>query len=293
MKEEEPKIEMIPVDKIRIINPRVRGKKKFDEIIASISEVGLKRPIKVSRRPENKDDDGYDLVCGQGRLEASIFLGDKEVPAIVTTVSREERLIMSLVENIARRNPTTMEHVKQIAYLRDEGGYSASQIAKKIGMGKSHVIGLLQLHDHGESRLLKEVEWGRISLHVAVLIASAQDEEVQKALTEAFEKKEIKAKDVIRAKRVLERRKLFGKSFSSPRLGKKRKKPTSEDVIRAYNQEAQKQRHLLKKAKLCETRLVFVTNALHMLLKNENFVNLLRAEKLDTLPQYIEKKMGR
>jgi len=289
----EPKIRMIPVDKIRVINPRARGKKKYEEIIASIAEVGLKRPITVSTRPESKNDDGYDLVCGQGRLEAYIYLGEKEVPAIVTTVSREERLIMSLVENIARRNPTTIEHVKRIAYLRDECKYSASQIAKKIGMGKSHVLGLLQLHDHGESRLLKEVEWGRVSLHVAILIASAKDEEVQKALTEAFEKKEIKAKDVTHAKRVLERRKLYGKSFAAPRLGKKKKKPTSDDVIRAYNREAQRQRILVKKAKLCETRLVFIANALRMLLKNENFLNLLKAEKLDTLPQYVEESIGR
>ena len=50
----QPKIEMIPVGKIKVLNPRARGKKKYDEIVASIADVGLKRPITVSRRIENK-----------------------------------------------------------------------------------------------------------------------------------------------------------------------------------------------------------------------------------------------
>jgi ParB family transcriptional regulator, chromosome partitioning protein len=279
------------VDKIRVLNPRSRNKKKFDEIVGSISDVGLKKPITVSRRPENKDDDGYDLCCGQGRLEAYINLGQTEVPAIVVNVTREERLIMSLVENIARRNPTSLEHVKMIAELR-ERGYTAGQISKKIGMAKTPVVNLLHLLDHGESRLIKEVEWERIPLNVAVMIASANDEEIQKALTEAYEKKQLKSKDVLRVRKIMEKRKIYGKTYGVIKPGS-RKTPSSEDVIRAYNQEAQKQRHLVKKAKLCETRLLFVTNALHVLFKDENFVNLLRAENIDSLPQYLAENIGR
>jgi len=73
----------------------------------------------------------------------------------------------------------------------------------------------------------------------------------------------------------------------------KKKMQTSESVMRAYNREAQRQKLLVKKAKLCETRLLFISSALRMLFGNESFVNLLRAEKLDTLPQYIEESVRR
>ena len=44
---------------------------------------------------------------------------------------------------------------------------------------------------------------------------------------------------------------------------------------------------LVKAARVTEMRLVFVANGLKRLLGDENFVNLLRAEKLDTMPEYL------
>ena len=41
----------------------------------------------------------YDLVCGQGRLEAFVALGQNEIPAIVIEASEEDCYVMSLVEN--------------------------------------------------------------------------------------------------------------------------------------------------------------------------------------------------
>ena len=62
-------IELVPIERITVINPRVRSKKIFKEIISNIAELGLKRPITVSRR-DDADGPRYALVCGQGRLEA-------------------------------------------------------------------------------------------------------------------------------------------------------------------------------------------------------------------------------
>ncbi len=62
-------VKMIPIERITVINPRVRNKKIFKEITSNIAELGLKRPITVTRR-EDTDGPRYDLVCGQGRLEA-------------------------------------------------------------------------------------------------------------------------------------------------------------------------------------------------------------------------------
>ena len=67
---------MIPIDRITVINPRVRNKKIFKEIISNIAELGLKKPITVTRR-DDTDGPRYDLVCGQGRLEAYQALGQQ------------------------------------------------------------------------------------------------------------------------------------------------------------------------------------------------------------------------
>ena len=78
------RIEWIAIDRITIVNPRLRNKKAFKEIVENIAQIGLKRPITVTRRIE-ADGPFYDLVCGQGRLEAYQALGQLEVPALVVS----------------------------------------------------------------------------------------------------------------------------------------------------------------------------------------------------------------
>src|SRR3546814_6601402 len=41
---------MIPIDRITVVNPRVRNKKVFKGIVENIAEIGLKRPITVTSR---------------------------------------------------------------------------------------------------------------------------------------------------------------------------------------------------------------------------------------------------
>ncbi len=57
--------ELIPMDRITIVNPRIRNRKSFKQIVDNIAELGLKRPITVAART-NEDGLSYDLVCGQG-----------------------------------------------------------------------------------------------------------------------------------------------------------------------------------------------------------------------------------
>ena len=44
------KIEMIPISRITVLNPRARNKRQHLEIVNNIEAIGLKRPITVSRR---------------------------------------------------------------------------------------------------------------------------------------------------------------------------------------------------------------------------------------------------
>ena len=155
MSETPPTVVMIPVDEINVLNPRSRDKVVFKSIISNISNLGLKRPITVARRKDPTDGKPYDLVCGQGRLEAFIALGQSEIPAIVKEASREECFLMSLVENIARRPHTPLELLREISNLKSRG-YTPAQIAKKIDMAKSYVLGVSHLLSRGEERRIQK-----------------------------------------------------------------------------------------------------------------------------------------
>lgn len=286
----ERQIEMIPVSAIRVLNPRVRNKSKFLEIVGNISKVGLKKPITVSRR--GAGDDGFDLVCGQGRLEAYVALGQTEVPAVVIDVPREDRFIMSLVENIARRTPKSLEFAREVQVLR-ERGHTQLQIAEKLDVSEAYVSMTLRLLQNGEERLIQGVERGEIPLAVAVEIAAADDEGVQKSLREAYESGKLRGHALVKARRLVEQRRSRGKSLTRARAGRAgaKKELSADALVRTYNKEVQRQALLVKKARLCETRLTFIQTALRDLFSDENFQTLLRAESLDTAPKYIRDRV--
>ena len=159
-------VEMIPVDRVTVINPRVRNKRIFAEIVSNISELGLKRPITVTRR-EDPDGPRYDLVCGQGRLEAYEALGQQEIPAIVVDADTEDCMVMSLVENLARRQHRAIDLLHDIEGMKKRG-YNEGAIAKKTGLTIEYVRAVLRLLKHGEHRLLRAVEAGQIPVSVAL-----------------------------------------------------------------------------------------------------------------------------
>jgi ParB family chromosome partitioning protein len=124
-----PAVKMIPIDHITVVNPRVRNKRVFKEITENISEIGLKKPITVACR-ETSEGPRYDLVCGQGRLEAFQNLGQREIPALVVDAGSEDCLVMSLVENLARRQHRAIDPLHDLEGLKQRG-YTPEDIAAK------------------------------------------------------------------------------------------------------------------------------------------------------------------
>jgi len=281
-----PDIVMVAVDAIEILNPRARNRKIFDELVDSISKVGLKKPITVIA-----SNDGYALVCGQGRLEAFVALKQKQIPAIVVDVSREEAYVLSLVENMARRNHSPLELVREVGALRDRG-YTLQQVGDKIGISHEYVSIICTMLDKGEERLLNAVERGIIPHCVAYEIAMAPDIEVQRALADAYEKGMIGTSQIVAIRRIVDERSQTGKAMKSVYKPHKGLKPTAASLVRTYQKEVERQKQLVRKASLTQSRLLFVVNALKRLLAEEHFVTLLRAEAMETLPLPLAERIG-
>lgn len=133
------RVHLIPIAQIRVVNPRAREKEKFDEIVESIAKVGLKKPITVAAT--GNDAEGkptYDLICGQGRLEAFVALNQTEIPAFVRGMSTVEGMLASLVENIARRKVSALDQMKTIQWMKEQG-HSAADIAGKTALSEGYV----------------------------------------------------------------------------------------------------------------------------------------------------------
>ena len=283
-----PDIQVIPIASIAVLNPRARNKKIFAELVTSIAHLGLKKPITVARRP---DASGYDLVCGQGRLEAFVALGQTEIPAVVVDASQEDCFVMSLVENLARRQHTPIELMREIGALRDRG-YSVAEIARKTDFSDEYVYAICFLLDNGEDRLLGGVERGVIPATIAMEIARAQDVDVQSALTEAYERRTLPGNQVLAIRRIIEQRNATGKGTihrgTRPLV---RKRVTADSLVRAYRKETDRQKLMVKRATMSQSRLLFVVNALRRLLADEHFVTLLRAEHLLDLPRPLAERL--
>ena len=282
------KLETIPIERIDVVNPRTRNKKIFKEIISNIADIGLKRPITVARR-EDADGPRYALVCGQGRLEAYQALGQKEIPAIIIEANMEDCMVMSLVENLARRQHPSIDLLHDIEGLKSRG-YNDTAIARKTGLTIEYVKAVLRLLQNGEHRLLRAVEANQIPVSIAVEIAAASDTETQSILQQAYEKKLLRGQKLIAARRLIEQRLRRGKGLRINKniSGKRRERPlTSNALIRAYQEDVDRKRLLIRKAAATRNRLVFIMEALRKLFADENFVTLLRAEDLDTLPGNI------
>jgi ParB family chromosome partitioning protein len=286
-------IEMIPISRINVLNPRSRNKRQHREIVNNIEAIGLKRPITVSLR-QGPGGPRYDLVCGQGRLEAFQMLGQEEIPAVVIEAAEDECLVMSLVENIARRVQRPIDVMREIGELRKRG-YSETDIARKIGVHNSWVSMVVSLLERGEDRLLSAVETGLIPITMAMEVAKAETEEAQNLLLEAYESGKLKGKKLASVRRLLDRRlrsrnKGIHSGRSCSRGGNRR--ITANDLLQVYQREAEKQRLLVKKSDFTQTRLLFVVEAIKDLLSDEGFTTLLRAEGLETMPRALAIKIA-
>jgi ParB family transcriptional regulator, chromosome partitioning protein len=281
-------VEMIPLERITVINPRLRNKRLFKDIIANIAEVGLKRPITVTRR-DAPDGPRYDLVCGQGRVEAYAALGQQAIPALVIDADTEDCLVMSLVENLARRQHRAIDLLHDIEGLKRRG-YTDTVIARKTGLTIEYVKAVLRLLEGGEQRLLRAVEAKQIPVSIAVEIAGATDEEMQIVLQQAYEKKLLRGHKLIAAKRLIEQRRRRGKRLQI-NANRREKTLSSTALLRAYREDVDRKRLLIQKANATRNRLIFLTEAIRKLLADENFVTTLRAEGLDTLPQNLADRL--
>jgi ParB/RepB/Spo0J family partition protein len=107
------------------------------DLVDSVKEKGILEPVLA--RPIGGR---YELVVGSRRFEAARIAGLKKIPAIVRPMTDEEAIIVSLVENIQRRDIEPEEEYDAIVALRKANprAYgSPDQIAKALGKSRRYI----------------------------------------------------------------------------------------------------------------------------------------------------------
>ncbi|MGE7990315.1 ParB/RepB/Spo0J family partition protein [Pseudomonas sp. NPDC089554] len=276
-------IAQIPLTDIRVLNPRSRNQQVFARLVENIASLGLKRPITVTRNGSS-----FDLICGQGRFEAFKVLGESVIPAVVVTAAEADRYLISLVENLARRKHSNRDLLMAINVLH-ERGYSIRQIAQKTCLDRAYVGGILILLRQGEERLIAAVEKGWLPIKVAIHVARSDDAQVQAVMVETYESGLLKGDELIKVRRLIDRRRVLGKDYGKHQGGERMTTP--RQLLTAYQTEVRRQRLMVKKADISEQRLLFVVTALRRLLADDFFCSILRSEGIDDMPQVLAERI--
>lgn len=281
------KIKMIEIDSIYIANPRKRDKFIHEEIKKNIHTIGLKRPISVRKIKHERYR--YALICGQGRLEAYQQYGEKLIPAILKNVDAETGHLMSLTENIARRNPRSVELLENIKQLKRDG-LTDREIGERLGYTIGWVNGVISLLDKGEKKLLSAFEAGHIPLYLAVEISRSNDDEIQKSLTEALVEGKIKGSQINIIKRVIERRKKGDKGMMNKNYaqGRTARRYTPDELSDIYQKNADEHMNIQAKAKYVRETLLAVRELFKNLNSNQNFRTLLISNGITDMPECLQ-----
>jgi len=277
-------VTLVPIDRIEVLNSRDRNMKVFEEIVENIRSIGLKKPITVTEREGADGETAFLLVCGEGRLNAFRLLGETHIPALVVNVSDEDAFIMSLAENIARRGHRPLEILADIELLLARE-YTIDDIIHRTGLSQKYVRDIVFLLEKGEERLIEAVQNNTIPLTAALEIARAKndDGDLGDMLEEAYKSGQLKGHQLTDAKRLMEKRRDKGpKSSARPKLPN-----SAHSLVKIYQKEVARQHKMVLKAEHAHQQLLLVVQGLKSLFADENFVTLLRAEGIDTLPKYL------
>lgn len=124
------KFVMMATAKIKHKRIRSEDEEQFDELKASIYEFGLIEPIIIA---PVAGDGKYNVVAGNRRFRACSELKMKEVPAIVKTgLDKTQFDILTLIENVQRRDLTDTEKANGVLAIYNHIGFSREQALTQL-----------------------------------------------------------------------------------------------------------------------------------------------------------------
>ena len=175
-KKEEKNIKLVPVEKIQPGPWQARknfNKTDLEELSESIKSKGVLSPIWVS--PSNEKKSYYDLIAGERRWRAAQLASIHEIPCIIfNNVDENSASVMSLIENIQRKDLNPIEEARGYSDLINQHNYTQEDAGKIIGKSRVYITNSLRLLKLPE-KVLSLLKESKLSAGHARLLIGRQD----------------------------------------------------------------------------------------------------------------------
>jgi len=227
----------------------------------------------------------YELICGEGRLIAHQRLGKTEIEVEVVTCTRKEAYLQSLIENLARSRPGTMQFAREAKQLRDEG-LDYDQISKICCRSPEYVRQYIGLVEKGEDRLIQGVEQNVFSISFAVLVAQSDDASIQNVLMDAFDQGVVNCQNFARARRIIGAR--LERASQGNGAAKKNRAGLTVAVLKKDISDLTKAKDsFVREAESKENRFLTLLTAINALWHDEAFVKTITEEQVTDRPELV------
>lgn len=154
------------------LNPRQRfDPDRLKELTDSIALHGVLEPLLV-RPVGTRNGHTYEVVAGARRFRAATAAGLVTVPVIVSTLTDEEVLEFSLIENLQRDDLRPLEQARgfQALIVANPTKHTPASIAARVGMAERWVWDRLKLNDLTKTAQ-QHLDHGRITVGHAIRLA--------------------------------------------------------------------------------------------------------------------------
>ena len=140
----------------------------LEELTNSIKERGIIQPLIV--RKSDHQDDKFELIAGERRLQAAQSAGLHDVPVVIIEADNLKSLELAIIENVQRRDLNPIEEAESYKNLIENFGYDHEKVSQFIGKSRSHITNSLRLLSLPE-KLVDMIRYEKISQgHAKILI---------------------------------------------------------------------------------------------------------------------------
>lgn len=144
----------------------------LNELADSIRENGVLQPLLVRKKGE-----GYEIIAGERRYQASKIAGLEELPVIVKEVDDQKMLELALIENLQRSDLNPIEEAKGYRQLIKASGMTQEALSKAVSKSRSSITNSLRLLDLPEP-VQQYLFDGRLTAgHARAILAVPYDEQ--------------------------------------------------------------------------------------------------------------------
>lgn len=176
--------------KITKVEPnREQPRKNFDEdslleLSESLKQYGVLQPLLVQDKK-----DYFEIIAGERRWRAAKIAGLKEIPVIIKKLTEQERVEISLIENIQREDLNPIEEALAFKRLLNEFHLKQDEVAERVSKSRTAVTNsmrLLKLDERVQQMVIDDLI---TTGHARALLAISDNEKQYNLAQQIFDEK--------------------------------------------------------------------------------------------------------